>query len=67
MGSHGEARLAEVRRRLVESWGDQAVPHGAAQRILRSMIDWAVLQDSQQRGAYLQGSKEAISSLSLAR
>ena len=31
------------------------------------MIDWAVLQDSQQRGAYLQGSKEAISSLSLAR
>ncbi len=31
------------------------------------MIDWAVLQDSQQRGVYLQRSKEAISRLSACR
>ena len=64
---HGEVQLAEARRRLVESWGDRAVTHRAAQRILRSMIDWAVLQDSPQRGVYFRGSKEAISRLSACR
>jgi hypothetical protein len=50
---HGEVLLAEVRRRLVEAWGDRAVTRNAAQRILRSMIDWGVLEDGPRRGAYL--------------
>ncbi len=49
---HGEVQLAEVRRRLIESWGDRAVVRNGAQRILRSMIDWAILKDGPHRGAY---------------
>lgn len=57
---HGEVQLVEVRRRLIESWGDRAVVRLGAQRILRSMIDWAVLHDGNLRGVYLQGSKKVI-------
>lgn len=61
---HGEVQLAAVRRRLVESWGDRAVTRRATQRILRSMIDWGVLQDGARKGAYVQGSVEEISNSS---
>lgn len=55
-----EARLAEVTRRLKESWGDRPqVPH-AARRILRSMVEWGVLQDTGTRGVY-QGPMEPFS------
>ena len=52
---HGEVQLAEVRRRLIEAWGDRAVVRRGAQRILRSMIDWGVLRDAEERGNYAQG------------
>ena len=58
---HSEVQLVEVRRRLIETWGDRAVVRLAAQRILRSMIDWTFLRDGGHRGVYLQGSRQAIS------
>lgn len=54
---HRAAQLAEVRRRLIEGWGDRAIVRRATQRILRSMIDWGALRDGQQRGTYLPGLK----------
>lgn len=54
---HGEVQLAEVRRRLIEGWGDRAVVRRGAQRILRSMIEWGVLRDAEERGNYAQGSR----------
>ncbi|MCB1057758.1 MAG: hypothetical protein KDD11_19840 [Acidobacteria bacterium] len=58
---HGEAQLSEVRRRLVEGWGDRAVTRRATQRILRSMIDWGVLEDGPSRGVYVSGPVQPVS------
>lgn len=58
---HGEIQLAEIRRRLVEGWGDRAVTRRAAQRILRSMIDWGALEDGPRRGVYKWGPIATIS------
>ena len=52
---HGEVQLSEVRRRLIEGWGDRAVVRRGSQRILRSMIEWGVLRDAEDRGTYAQG------------
>ncbi len=64
---HGEVVLDEVRRRLVESWGDRTVVRRGSQRILRSMIDWAVLKEGVRRGSYLKGSEQSISHPAVSR
>lgn len=42
----------QVRRRLIEKYGERETLHYAAQRLLRSFVEWGVLQDAGDRGVY---------------
>lgn len=47
--------LAQIQRRIAERWGQRSTTQRAAQRIVRSWIDWGVLRESKQRGTYVAG------------
>ena len=43
---------AQVQRRMIESWGQRTTLQRAAQRLLRTFIDWHVLRETDVRGSY---------------
>lgn len=45
---------AQVQRRLKERFGERETVARAARRILRTFIDWGVLQDTEKKGVYRQ-------------
>lgn len=47
----GTASHAQVRRRIMEQYGQRPTVRDAVRRVLRSMVDWKVLQDAKPRGA----------------
>lgn len=53
--------LAQLQRRLAERWGQRSTTQRAAQRIVRSWIDWGVVKETKQRGTYAVGRQLAIS------
>jgi hypothetical protein len=53
----GTAAAAHVQRRVREQYGERETVHRAARRVLRSFLDWGVLQETDQKGIY-KGSKE---------
>ena len=51
---------AQVQRRVREQYGERETVSRAARRVLRSFTDWAVLQDTEQKGVYQAGSSLPI-------
>jgi len=43
---------AQVQRRMIESWGQRTTLQRAVRRLLRTFIDWDVLQETDARGSY---------------
>ncbi len=53
----GDLNIAQVTRRLKESWGDRSTMNRATQRVVRSMVQWGTLADTKSKGVYTQISK----------
>ena len=51
----GTAAAAHVQRRVKEQYGERATAARAAQRVLRSFIEWGVLEETKEKGIYSQG------------
>jgi hypothetical protein len=56
----GSAAAAHVQRRLREQYGERETVSPAARRILRSFLDWGVLQESGEKGTYSAGLSLAV-------
>jgi hypothetical protein len=51
----GSAAAAHVQRRVREQYGERETVSRAARRVLRSFLDWGVLQESGSKGIYAAG------------
>lgn len=51
----GDLTLAQLTRRMREEWGDRSTMTRAVQRVIRSIVQWGVLSDGDQRGVYVGG------------
>ena len=54
------AAAAQVQRRIMERYGERATVGRAARRVLRAFIDWGVLDDTPNKGLYVQGRRYTI-------
>ena len=52
----GSAAAAHVQRRVREQYGERETVSRAARRVLRSYLDWGVLQETGKKGIYSAGS-----------
>ena len=56
----GTAAAAHVQRRIKEQYGERETVSRSAQRVLRSFIDWNVLNETDDKGIYAQGNRYSI-------
>ena len=56
----GRAALSQIVRRVNEAWGTRSTVIRAAQRVVRSFVDWGVLADTGERGIYAPAPKIAV-------
>jgi hypothetical protein len=52
MRLQGTCAAAQIQRRIREQLGERETVARAARRILRCLVDWGVLQETQQKGVY---------------
>lgn len=48
----GSLSQAQVKRRMVESWGERTTLLRAVQRLLRTFVEWNAMKDMNERGSY---------------
>ena len=56
----GTVAAAYIQRRIKEQYGERETASRAARRVLRSFIDWGVLNETQDKGVYAQGNQYSI-------
>ena len=56
----GTAVAAHVQRRVKEEYGERETASRAGRRVLRSFIDWGVLNETRDKGVYDQGKQYSI-------
>jgi len=56
----GSAAAAHIQRRVREKYGERETVSRAARRVLRSYLDWGVLQETSTKGIYSAGATLAI-------
>lgn len=56
----GSAAAAQVQRRVREQYGERETVSRAARRVLRSYLDWGVLQETSAKGIYSAGVTLAV-------
>lgn len=56
----GSAAATHVQRRVREQYGERETVSRAARRVLRSYLDWGVLQESGMKGVYTAGTPLAL-------
>ncbi len=56
----GTAAAAHVQRRVKEQYGERETAYRAARRVLRSFIDWGVLNETGDKGVYAQGEQHSV-------
>jgi hypothetical protein len=56
----GSAAAAHIQRRVREQYGERETVSRAARRVLRSFLDWGVLQESGTKGIYIAGASLPI-------
>ncbi len=61
----GKVVASQVQRRLRENYGDRQTVSRAARRILRSFVDWDVLNETSSSGIYAQGMPKSIDDIEL--
>ena len=54
------ASAAEIQRRVREQHGERQTVSRAAARVMRSFIDWGVLEDTKAKGLYVAGKRREI-------
>ncbi len=48
----GRLSQTQVQRRMVEAWGERTTLVRAVRRLLRTLVEWEVLRDTEERGSY---------------
>ena len=56
----GTAAATHVQRRVREEYGERENASRAARRVLRSFVDWGVLNDTNDKGVYEQGKQYSV-------
>ena len=56
----GSAAAAQIQRRIKEEYGERETASRAARRVLRSFIDWGVLDETHNRGVYVRGEQHSV-------
>ena len=57
----GTVALSQIVRRMSESWGERTTLTRAAQRVVRSFVEWGILEETGDRGVFSPAAKIAVS------
>ena len=50
---HGQANRSQIKRRMIDSWGDRSTLERTIQHVLRSIAQWGLLRPGTERGSLI--------------